>query len=145
VYDFGSPSERVIGKAALLGGYVFFTTYIPAKTTETTGCSTTTAVAGSGYLYIFDYRCRPFSDNPLPSLGTRADSGYLTTDGTGGGGSQFFGGKIGLGSGMPSQPVLDSKGESVIVQKSDAALKRIKVDPFGGGKKDGDIAGWTER
>ncbi len=145
VYDLSSDSERVIGKAALLGGYVFFTTYTPSKKTTTTGCTTTSAGVGSGYLYIFDYRCRPFSDNPITTLGIEGGSGYLTTDGTGGGGKQFFGGKIGLGEGMPSQPVLDSKGESVIVQKSNAALQRIKVDPLGGGKKDGDIAGWTER
>ncbi|MFH1112478.1 MAG: hypothetical protein V1792_01025 [Pseudomonadota bacterium] len=145
VFDFSSESERVIGKAAVLGGYVFFTTYIPSKKTTTTGCSTTSAGVGSGYLYVFDYRCRAFTSNPLTTLGSEGGSGYLVTAGNGGGASQFYGGRIGLGEGMPSQPVLDSKGESVIVQKSDAALVRIEVDPLGGGNADGDVAGWTER
>ncbi|MDQ7785239.1 MAG: PilC/PilY family type IV pilus protein [Desulfomonilaceae bacterium] len=145
VFDFSSDSERVIGRAALLGGYVFFTTYVPSKKVTTTGCTTTSAGVGSGFLYIFDYRCRPFSDNPLPTLGSEGGGGYLTTQGSGNVNPLFYGGKFGLGEGMPSQPVLDSKGQSVIVQKSDAALQRIKVDPLGGGKVDGDIAGWTER
>ena len=145
VFDFSSESERVIGKAALLGGYVFFTTYVPSKKTTTTGCTTTSAGVGSGYLYVFDYLCRAFTSNPLTTLGSEGGGGYLVTGGNGGGTSQFYGGKIGLGEGMPSQPVLDSKGESVIVQKSDAALMRIEVDPLGGSSADGNVAGWTER
>jgi hypothetical protein len=33
-----------------------------------------------------------------------------------------------LGGGMPSHPVLDSSGEHVLIQTSDAKIHRIKVD-----------------
>lgn len=148
VFDFASESERVIGRSVVFGGYVFFTTYIPRQQVTTTGCTTTAAGVGSGFLYVFDYRCRAFSDNPVPDLGSEAGSGNLTTGGAGGADANlnFYGVKVGLGEGMPSQPVLDSKGENVIIQKSDATLKRIgaDTDPDADGKP-GDVVGWSER
>jgi Tfp pilus tip-associated adhesin PilY1 len=146
VFDLYTQGERVIGRSVLFNGFVFFTTYIPSSGGTTTGCTSTAAGAGLGYLYVFDYLCRPFTTNPIPNLGTEGNVDYLTTGTpTGAGEPLFYGGRVGLGEGMPSQPVLDSKGESVIVQKSDASLTRIKADPWGKDNKDGDVTGWSER
>jgi len=47
-----------------------------------------------------------------------------------------------LGSGMPSKPVLDSSGEHVLVQTSDAKIHRISVTLP---KKPLYLKGWKEK
>jgi|GEM_PF-4736873 len=124
IYDFASPAERVIGKAVISGGLVFFTTFAP----EDADCS----AGGRGWLYVLNYRCQAFEDGlfPVVAAGGHAVSSLTTTGST----PQLFGVKVDLGSGMPSRPVLDSKGENVIIQKSDATLIKLGVSTSNTGR-----------
>lgn len=120
IFDFSDAGERVVGKAVISGGYVFFTTYTPPDP----GCST----GGTGRLYIMDYRCKTFPDNFNPLLGS---GGYsvtqlTTTEAV----PHQYGIAVNLGTGMPSRPVLDSKGQSVLIQKSDGTFVRFPAPKF---------------
>ncbi|RLB12320.1 MAG: hypothetical protein DRG39_02200 [Deltaproteobacteria bacterium] len=120
IYDFIEDGERVIDSALVAGGLVFVTTYVPSDDP----C----AAGGVGYLYVFDYMCRQLTENPFEN----ADLQYEHLSQTGwtqgapsGGGAKAY--RANLGSGMPSKPVLDSGGEHVLIQTSDAKIHRIKV------------------
>jgi type IV pilus assembly protein PilY1 len=119
LYNLNFEGERVVDSALVAGGLVFFTTFVP----KTDLCS----VGGDAYLYIFSYLCVPLTSDPL------ADSGFsgttlesLTSAGQYAAVGAGYVAK--LGSGMPSRPVLDSSGEYVFIQTSDAQIHKIKVD-----------------
>ena len=114
IMDLTTPGEKVLGKPLVAGGLVFFTTYVPQASTCGAG--------GEGYVYVVDYMCRPLSRNPF------ADAGLAATIYYGSNGTDMSAVRASLGSGMPSDPVLDSKGEHVLIQTSDAEIKRIPVD-----------------
>lgn len=135
VYDFATKGERVIGDPLIAFGMVFFTTYIPTNTP----C----AAGGQGYLYILNYRCMPLDSgfNPVSNAFGRT----VVQLGQ-------FGAKVALDAGMPSEPVMDSSGQYVFVQKSDATVVKIGVSGGGGGGggggssfKDIQFKGWDKK
>jgi type IV pilus assembly protein PilY1 len=115
--ETGDPGERVVGKPLIAGGLVFVTTYVPP--------SDPCGYTGEGYLYLFDVNCTPLV-NPqkfIPGTAGTAVGAVTSSGGVAPGGV-----RVDLGSGIPSKPVLDSRGENVIIQMSDGTLKRFKVD-----------------
>lgn len=131
------PGERVINKAVIRDGWVFVTTYRPPAGV----CD----AFGPGYLYIFDYLCRPFlrEDSPLNideavdigphtnSAGQEVVSGLMVNL------SEIEGGALGI----PSPPVIDSSG-AVIIQLSNASIIRIPATNPGANTL---LEGWRER
>lgn len=122
VYDFTLPStstypgERVVGKPLIAGGLIFLTTFVPPHDP----CGYT----GEGYLYAFSADCVPIIDpNSVFSGSGTAVGAVVDGSGRASGGIRYS-----LGSGIPSKPVLDSRGENLIIQMSDGTLKRVKVD-----------------
>jgi type IV pilus assembly protein PilY1 len=135
IFDFAVNGERIVGKPIIAGGYAFFATYTPP---DPGGCGT----GGTGRLYILDYRCKTFPDNFNPLLGA---SGLTVTNlMTGEATPRQYGLSIDLGTGMPSRPVLDSKGESVLIQKSDGGFVRIPAPKFLSGPIQFK-GGWSEK
>lgn len=135
MYDFETAGERVIDSALVAGGYVFFTTFVPSTDPCLPG--------GKAYLYVLDYMCRPLSNIPVTGGSgitvryRNAQSGaWSTTQPEHVGAVQ-----VSLGDGMPSRPVLDSQGENLLVQTSDARLIKLGVDLGHSGKAI--IKGWT--
>jgi Tfp pilus tip-associated adhesin PilY1 len=118
IYDFAGEGERVLGKATVRGGLVFFSTYSPTQEQCSSG--------GQGWLYILSYDCKPFPDgfNPVTAAFGRTVIHLHAENNT----SHQFGAKVDLGMAMPSRPVLDTQGENVLVQSSDSSLIRIGVD-----------------
>jgi type IV pilus assembly protein PilY1 len=124
IYDLTHPvdigaGERFVGKPLIAGGLVFATSYLP----PTDPCDP----IGKGYLYIFDYMCRPFP----PGFAVLKDEllyvvSHMQT-GSGDAG-QTYGTVVELGEGVPSEPILDSRGDNVIIQMSDATLLKIGVN-----------------
>lgn len=122
VYDLtlptetGLPGERVVGKPLIAGGLVFLTTFVPP--------SDPCGYTGEGFLYFFDVNCDTLVDPSKVIPGSSGTAvGAVTGSGTAPGGV-----RVSLGSGVPSKPVLDSRGENVIIQMSDGTLKRIPVE-----------------
>jgi type IV pilus assembly protein PilY1 len=113
IFDFGIDGERVLGDPLIAYGLAYFTTYIPT----TTACS----AGGRSWLYVLDYRCKSLAEGqtPLPSGIGRTQISLL-----------HYGAKIDLGTGMASEPVMDSEG-NILVQMSDAQL--VKIPRPGGG------------
>ncbi|MBI5572905.1 MAG: hypothetical protein HY914_23375 [Desulfomonile tiedjei] len=113
--------ERVVNKALIAGGLLFITTYAPPSDL----CSTNS----NGYLYIFDYMCtNPNSIDFAKLLPNNTPTATFTYTPSGGTEPTPYGVQVSLGSGLPSQPVLDSSGSNVITQMSDASLLKIPVD-----------------
>lgn len=115
VYDLETPGEKVLGQPLVAGELVFFTTYVPQSSTCGTG--------GVGYVYVVDYMCRelhynPFADSGLTTTVYYSDNANTHTSAV----------RADLGGGMPSRPVLDSTGEHILIQTSDADIKRIKIN-----------------
>lgn len=127
----GKPGERVIGKPLLTGGNVFVTTYVPPYDP----CGYT----GQAYLYVFNYMCQPFPAdyNPFP------DDTTVIIPSPSGGSTGPAGFQVSLGSGVPSRPVIDSKGQNIIIQMSDGTLKRMPVNLAQ--NKPVQFKGWRER
>lgn len=123
IYDFmlpttvDVPGERVIGKPLIAGGVIFVTTYVPP--------SDPCGYTGQAYLYVFGVDCVPLTE---PGSIVPTGGGTAVGPTNGGGGTAPAGVRVGLGSGVPSKPVLDSRGENVIIQMSDGTLKRIGVN-----------------
>jgi type IV pilus assembly protein PilY1 len=115
----------------IIAGKVFVTTYVPPFDP----CGFT----GQGYLYVFDYMCQPFplDYNPFPEETETVIIPSTTGDGT----PTAY--QLSLGSGVPSRPVVDSRGENIIVQMSDGTIKRTKVDL--GSAKPVQFKGWRQR
>ena len=120
--------ERVVGKPLIAGGKVFVTTYVPPFD----ACGFT----GQGYLYAFDYMCRPMAVSPFTE-GSTAVPPVVVTDGSAG----YV--LMPQSGGIPSRPVIDSRGENVIIQMSDGSLERHKVDL--GGDRPVQFKGWRQR
>ena len=131
VFDLLESGEKVINKATIAGGVVFFTSFKPVTNDP---CS----VGGEGYLYAFNYLCQPFSSgfNPIgtTALAVETFPGSST--------DSISGARVTLGAGVPSQPVLDSTGKFIIVQTSNAELFRVSVNLQ---EKMVQIKGWTEK
>ncbi len=131
------PGERVTNNPLIAGGLVFFTTYVP----NSDPCSS----VGEGYLYIFDYMCKPFPDDFNP-INDPAFQDLVTFFYPGGGttenGYNPVGVRVSLGTGLPSAPVLDSTGQHVIIQSSNADLLKIGIELIEKGLQ---IRGWTEK
>ena len=118
ILDLPGAGERIFSQALVAGGLVFFTTFQP--NTEVCGGG------GNGYLYVVDFMCRKLSKNPFGGSGLAAE--WLTSSGWTEGAASGSAVRANLGSGMPSRPVLDSTGEHVLIQTSDARIHRIKID-----------------
>jgi type IV pilus assembly protein PilY1 len=115
----GNPGERFLGKPLIAGGLIFITSYLPPRDP----CKTT----GSGFLHSFEYECKYFDPNiPLP-FGEDSSSVVNFRDVIDGK-ERGYGAKKYLGLGIPSNPILDTKGEHVIVQMSDSKLIRTPVN-----------------
>ncbi|MBI5252551.1 MAG: hypothetical protein HY912_23905 [Desulfomonile tiedjei] len=128
----GKPGERVLGKPLIFAGMVFVTTFVPPFD----ACEFT----GRGYLYVFDYMCQPFPKdyNPFPG-----DTDVMVIPSASGGTINPTAFQLNLGAGVPSRPVIDSRGERIIVQMSDGRLISTPVDP--GTEKPVQFRGWRER
>jgi type IV pilus assembly protein PilY1 len=126
----GKPGERMLGKPLIAAGMVFLTTFVPPFDP----CGFT----GEGYLYMFDYMCQPFPPDYVPF----PTGNYVVIPAASGGGAPG-GYVVKLGAGVPSRPVMDSRGENIIVQMSDGTVKRIKTDL--GANKPVQFKGWRER
>jgi type IV pilus assembly protein PilY1 len=77
--------------------------------------------------------CRRLVSNPF------ANSSLTTTDFDNAAGT-LSSVRASLGAGMPSRPVLDSTGEHILIQTSDADIVRIKIDL----KVQDYLKGWQE-
>jgi len=120
VLDFTEQGERVINQALVAGNLVFVTTYV---TNEEHPCP------GISYLYVYDYMCRPLHTNPLHNSDL-SNIEYKNADNSWS--NSFISDqtkvvRVKLGPGAPSKPILDSAGEHVLVQTSDAKIHKVKV------------------
>ncbi|MCA1959161.1 MAG: hypothetical protein LDL33_00085, partial [Desulfomonile sp.] len=122
------PGERLVSKPLIASETLFVTSYVPAYDPCT--------AMGTGYLYIFDYACRPFPKDwsPLNDTAFVPDE-MRTSDNT------LYGLRLSLGSGPPSDPVLDSAGHYVYVQMGTAEIVRIGVDLTRPGPSSGEGGG----
>jgi len=95
----GIPSERVISKPLVVGGVVFFTTFIP----DNDIC----AGNGEAWLYALDYNTGLPPTEPVFDVNgdLQFDANDVIDDGTG---SQIPAG-IYIGRGLPTSPVLEDK------------------------------------
>jgi type IV pilus assembly protein PilY1 len=115
--DLTKPGERVVRKALIAGGLVFITTYAPPESV----CET----QGTSMLYVLSYDCGPIPgglnifDSTVTAIGLR--TGLTNT-------YDPRGWKLGLGSGVASNPVLDSTGTHVIIQMSTGDIKNFNVN-----------------
>jgi len=112
---------------------IFFTTYIP----DAGPC----AAGGQGWLYMLSYWCLPLPQGFNPVIEAFGHS-VIQLPG--------FGAKVDLGAGMPSEPVMDSTGQYVFVQKSDATVVKIGAGGGAGGGgggsfRDVQFKGWDRR
>ncbi|MEW6532613.1 MAG: PilC/PilY family type IV pilus protein [Thermodesulfobacteriota bacterium] len=128
----GDPGERITSKALIAGKLIFVTSFLPPPDPCT--------FVGQGYLYIFHYSCSPFPDgfNPLTDPGDRLLAFYINKPGST---SDVLGLRLPLGSGMPSEPILDSSGKHVLIQMSTAEIKKIGVELL---EKPFSFKGWRE-
>ncbi|MBP8646089.1 MAG: hypothetical protein KBH99_08220, partial [Syntrophobacteraceae bacterium] len=138
IYGLNFQGERVVDSALVAGGLVFFTTFVP----KSEPCS----AGGDSYFYVLDYQCGSLAINPFGQSNFVLRSSVQNVTSTGDyaavtEGSKTVGYVAKLGPGMPSRPVLDSSGEYVFVQTSDAQIHKIKVEllfqPF-------ELKGWKE-
>jgi type IV pilus assembly protein PilY1 len=134
-YSLTRPGERVLDQALVAGGDVIFTSFIPASSACVSG--------GESYLNTFDtafdanITTDPYAASSMakaPSVSSLTANQYAQTKQTNTANvtsTNTTGAVTGyvadLGSGMPSQPILDSSGNDVFVQTSDAQIHEIKV------------------
>jgi type IV pilus assembly protein PilY1 len=132
VYDLQDKGEKVINKPLIAGGIVFVTTFSPLKQADDPCMA-----GGRSYLYAFDYMCQPFPDGfrPFPDIISYTIKANTT-------GSQILGQKADLGLGVASQPVLDSTGNSLIIQNSQGQITRVQVNLL---SPVASLKGWKER
>jgi type IV pilus assembly protein PilY1 len=116
IMDLQTSGEKLINKPLIAGGVAFFTTFAPMTTDP---CS----AGGTSYLYALEFMCGDFPAgfNPIADLSLTVTTFAANT-------GSIYGAKANLGLGVASQPVLDSSGKYVVVQLSNAALKRIEVN-----------------
>ena len=105
-HDFSVPWERVLGQAAILGGAVIFTSYLPNPDI----C----AFEGDSRLYALYYKTGSAYYQPILS---GADTDF----------AKF----VGLGKGMSITPNLhigDKSGSSAFIQTSTGAIQAIEIE-----------------
>ena len=135
VFDLIEPGERVINKPVIAGGLVIFTTLEPT--------SNPCAGGGYSYIYFFDYGCDPFPPNYDPTAFISAtDYTILRFHSGDESNKSLIGARVSLGFGIPSQPVLDSTGDNVIIQKSDGTVVKLKANLL---EKRAQVRGWMEK
>ncbi len=134
VYDLTEPGEKVIGKPLIAGGIVFFTTFKP---TSGDACNP----GGTAYLYAFDYMCQAFPIGFNPIANVSLCSATFAANPTSSD-SPIFGVQVNLGTGIPSQPVIDSTGGFLTIQLSNARFKTVPVNLL---EKMSQIQGWQEK
>jgi type IV pilus assembly protein PilY1 len=113
--DMFSAGERVVRKALIAGGLLFFTTNTPPSTQ----CES----QGSSKLYVLSYDCDVipggksiFVDPTISAIGLRTGTVNAYDP---------RGWVVDLGAGVASNPVLDS-GNTVVIQMSNGDLKRLQ-------------------
>ncbi len=120
--------ERVLESPLVAGGLVFFTTFTPS----TNYCNP----GGVAYLYAFNMDfssaapADPFALSTLSKQGSISDlqlNQYGDVTASVGGTSKLVGYKAMIGTAVPSSPILESSGQSLIVQTSDAQIHQIPV------------------
>lgn len=135
VFDLVIDGERITEKAVIAGELTFLTSFRPRPATD---CNTD----AEGFLYIFDYMCRPFAEDfdpaqKLEELGFRILR-FKTEDTV----NRLFGERISLGAGIPSAPVLDPEGENVIIQTGEGKVLKLPVELR---TKRATVKGWLEK
>lgn len=126
------PAERVVSKGLIAGGYVWVTTFVPPVGV----CD----ALGNGYLYILAYDCSEVDPDepPITDPAVTVTPITITVDGQ----TVTVGWRVGLGAGVPSYPVLDSRGESVTIQMGSGTPVTTPVDlPM----RALTVKGWRER
>jgi len=115
--DLTEPGERVVRKALIAGGLVFITTTTPP--------SSQCVSQGTSNLYVLSYDCgvipggkNIFLDASVSAIGLKTGS-TNTYDPRGW--------VVNLGTGVASNPVLDSSGTHVIIQMSSGDIKNFNV------------------
>ncbi len=99
-------AERVLSKAAVVGGIVFFTTFLPTDEFCT--------ASGFGRLYALDYKTG--GSPSFPVLDINGDGVVDENDKIVKNGSEIIPPYIQLGEGLPSSPYVDVNNEVVTVQ-----------------------------
>jgi hypothetical protein len=139
----------MIGKPLIAGGVVFFTTFVPSglSTTSTT-TSASCQAGGTGYLYAFDYCCGQTDPAGQPSCPKwppayspieNATAVAVSFPRPGGG---IYGAQVNLGTGVPSQPILNSAGNTVLIQMSTAQIQSVGVNLL---NPPNQVQGWREQ
>lgn len=112
----GIPSERVVARSLVVGGVVFFTSFIPDE--DVCGGN------GAAWLYALDYETGlPPSDAvfDINGDGVFDDNDTITHDG-----KKYPVAAISIGRGIPSAPVLE--GDMIFVNTTDAARPGLPVN-----------------
>lgn len=134
--DFITAGERVVDSALVASEMVFFTTFVPEMNSS---CS----AGGTAYLYAVDYLCRQLAKDPFDESGLSYSwlgaGGWTAGAMPAGQQAKLFRARV--GAGMPSRPILDSSGEYLFVQTSDARIHKIKVNLPGNPLQ---VKGWKE-
>ncbi len=116
--DGTTASERVLARGAVLGGYVFFTTYTPGSDI----CS----IFGQGALYILNFE-----------TGTASGEDIIGIDAT----DNTIKGRLLLDPGITSEPVISE--DSVFIQSSTGQV--IKIPLPEGVNIDSSASSWREK
>jgi hypothetical protein len=136
IFDFSTPGERVLDRPLIVNGTAYFTTVVPG---ESDPCLPGAGVGFTGNLYALDYMCRPLAVPPsgllTPVSGSIAVSNLTNASGL------IIGQQATILGGIPSRPVLDSSGQHLFVQTSNAAIQVIGIPPSTAAK----IRGWRQK
>lgn len=116
--DLLMPGERVVRKGLIAGGLLFITTFIPPQGV----CD----AQGSSWLYVLSYDCNAVPGGKNPFTDSTTVVTHLTTGSTGP--TDPRGWKVSLGTGVASNPVLDSSGTHVIIQMSTGQIMNLGVN-----------------
>lgn len=112
----GIPSERIVARSLVVGGVVFFTSFIPDE--DVCGGN------GAAWLYALDYETGlPPSDAVFDING---DGIYDDNDTIDHNGKRYPVAAISIGRGIPSAPVLE--GDMIFVNTTDAARPGLPVN-----------------
>ncbi|MBZ0253182.1 MAG: hypothetical protein K8I02_07560, partial [Candidatus Methylomirabilis sp.] len=103
-FNLPSSGDRVTTEPDLLGGFAFFTSFVP----DSSACG----VGGSAKLFAVDYLDGTAPDSPV--LDVDGDGDVDSADKTSGVIPKY----VSLGDGVPSKPVIDTKNQQIIVQTS---------------------------
>lgn len=116
--DLLLPGERIVRKGLVAGGLLFFTTFIPP--------SGMCDAQGASWLYVMSYDCSQIPAGKNPFTDSTIIVTHLTATSTGV--TDPRGWKVSLGTGVASNPVLDSSGTHVIIQMSTGQIMNLPVN-----------------